>query len=32
VALPGVLGVGELLAQQFYLAGQLGHPSGDPFR
>jgi hypothetical protein len=27
-----VLGVGELLAQQLDLAGQLGRPPGDPFR
>jgi hypothetical protein len=27
-----VPGVGELLAQQLYLAGQLAHPAGDSFR
>jgi hypothetical protein len=27
-----VLGVGELLAQQLDLTGQLGYPAGDPFR
>ena len=27
-----VLGVGELLAQQLDLTGQLGDPAGDPFR
>jgi hypothetical protein len=26
------LGIAELLAQQFGLAGQLGHPAGDPVR
>jgi hypothetical protein len=26
-----VLGVSELLAQPLDLAGQLGHPAGDPF-